>query len=354
MLGEQLQCPEKFGPYTRLRTIGQGGSCVVVLCAHQETGEEFACKVVSKNDLRERNLLARFEQEVAVLQSFRHPNILEVQDVIEDETFIFLVLEYCPNGDLFKYIVMRDMIPEHEAQIIFQQLASAISYIHSHGIAHRDLKPENILLDARNNVKLADFGLCHKFAQKMLLKTPCGSLFYAPPEVVQAKKYDGCKGDVWSLGVCLYAMVTGSLPWRQLQPPGLYNEIVAGDFTIPEVLSQPLQRLLNAMLCVDPVKRASIDDVLNHPWVVGGCAETARGYSLALGRKCGVVSKSSNDALGQLYQTGGCRLRALRPVNLPRLPGRYPRKKSVSPAPKCMRLLPRDPRAKNFGVIMRL
>lgn len=259
--------PNEFGNYIKLHKIGDGSSCVVIMVRHKKTGNIYACKCVSRKLLVESGLFLRFEQEVRILQSLRNPNILEVQDIVYEENYIFLILEYCPHGELFNYIIEKGRLLEDEARMLFSQLINAINYIHSRGIAHRDLKPENILLDSNMNIKLADFGLCHASAARILLKTPCGSPFYAPPEVIRGEQYDGFKGDVWSLGVVLYTMTTGSLPWTNLQAPGLYNQISNGTYIIPNELSNDLKNLIKSMLTVDPSGRIDIEHILNHPWM---------------------------------------------------------------------------------------
>lgn len=264
---ENLQVPTEFGNYVRVHKIGEGASCIVILVRHKKTQKVYACKCVSRRLLVEAGLFLRFEQEVRILQSLHHPNIIEVEDIVYGENFIFLILEYCPNGELFNYIIKKGRILEREARVLFYQLISAIQYIHHRGIAHRDLKPENILLDHNYNIKLADFGLCHSSAAQALLRTPCGSPFYAPPEVISCQEYDGFKGDVWSLGVVLFAMSTGTLPWNQLQPPGLYKQISNGEYLVPPELTPQLRHLITSMMTVSPSLRISVDQIFEFPWM---------------------------------------------------------------------------------------
>ncbi|OHT03691.1 CAMK family protein kinase [Tritrichomonas foetus] len=302
--------PFTFGHYVRLHKIGEGSSCVVVMCRNTKTNEIFACKCVSRKLLVEAGLFMRFEQEVRVLQSMHHPNILGVKDLVFDENYIYLISEYCPNGELFKYIIQKGRLLDDEARKLFRQLTDAISFIHSRGIAHRDLKPENILIDADYNIKLTDFGLCHSTAQQQLLRTPCGSPYYAPPEVIYGEKYDGFKGDVWSLGVVLYAMTTGALPWTQLQPPGLFTQIKNGDYVVPPQLSNSLRLLIMSMMNVNPVARIDLDHVISHPWMTEGMemkpiqSEVNKASFVRVSLKkttSSLLSKSSDDALKNIY-----------------------------------------------------
>ena len=268
-MGSRFSVPAKFGNYIRLHKIGEGLSSVVVLCRNTKTNELCACKCVSRKLLVESGLFLRFEQEVRILQSIHHPYILEVKDLVFDEEFIYMIIEYCPNGELFNFIVRKGRLLEDEARRLFSQLVSAVDYIHSKGISHRDLKPENILIDKNYNIKLTDFGLCHKQnPSQQLLKTQCGSPYYAPPEIVLGEKYDGFKGDIWSLGVVLFAMVTGSLPWSDLTIPALYKQIVSGIFSVPPQLSNYLRLLITSMMNVDPQQRITIEQIKRHPWML--------------------------------------------------------------------------------------
>lgn len=259
--------PNEFGNYIKLHKIGDGSSCIVIAAQHKKTGMVYACKCVSRKLLVEAGLFLRFEQEVRILQTMHHPNIIEVHDIVFGEEYIFLIMEYCTHGELFNYIIEKGRLLEDEAHALFTQLINAINYIHSKGIAHRDLKPENILLDSNMNIKLTDFGLCHTSAGQILLKTPCGSPFYAPPEVIKGEQYDGFKGDVWSLGVVLYTMTTGALPWTNLQAPKLFIQISTGDYVIPKNISCILANLIKSMMTVDPAERISVEHILEHPWI---------------------------------------------------------------------------------------
>jgi serine/threonine protein kinase len=261
-----LHIPKHFGRYEYIKTLGAGASSIVILVRHIVSSALFACKVVSRQHLIDENIFDRFEQEVRLLASLSHPNIVRLEEVVFDPGLIFLVLEYCAQGNLFSHIVSEGMFPEQRARVIFRQIAEALSYIHERDIAHRDLKPDNILIDRLFNAKLADFGLCHVTKSKSLLRTRCGSPLYAPPEILAGKDYDGKAADIWSLGVVLYAMVTGMLPWSSDNQIELFRQIREMDVEIPAHLSSMLQELLVKMLNKDPANRATITEVLNSPW----------------------------------------------------------------------------------------
>ena len=264
-----LTVPKQFAKYRYLKSIGTGSFSAVVLVQHTQTKEKFACKVVSRALLVSEGIFDRFEQEVRVLQSLKHPNIVQLIDIVFTEPLIFLIMEYCENGELFKHIVQYGALNDDELHRLFRQIATALNFVHVHNIAHRDLKPENILLDGQMNAKLADFGLCHATSPQALLKTPCGSPFYAPPEIINNVKYDGKRADIWSLGVVLFTMATGSLPWTETNQTKLFLQIQEADIHIPPNLSPPIHQMLNMMLCRDASKRPTCEEILKLPWVAG-------------------------------------------------------------------------------------
>lgn len=261
------EVPQSFGNYIQVHKLGMGATCVVLLCRHKKTNAEFACKCVNREHLHSADLFVRFEQEVRILQSLKHTNIVQVKDLIFDEHFIYLILEYCPNGELFNFISVNGLLEIDFARRLFIQIVDAISFIHERGIAHRDIKPENILLDSDFNIKLTDFGLCHGLADRQLLNTPVGSPLYAPPEVIMGHRYNGFQSDIWSLGVVLFAMVTGTLPWKGERSPALFEQIRKGEFTIPQDLEPSLRALIMSMLCLNPHQRITLAEIKRCPWI---------------------------------------------------------------------------------------
>jgi len=259
--------PKVFGKYEYLKTVGFGSFSVVTLVRDIKTEEFYACKIVSRAVLVEEHIFDRFEQEVRILQSLKHPNIVCVHDLFFHELYIFMIMDYCQRGELFKYIVAHGYLTDFESRKLFKQIVSAISFIHSKNIVHRDIKPENILIDSNFSAKLADFGLCHMTCAKSLLSTPCGSPFYAPPEIIENIEYDGKKSDIWSLGVVLYTMTTGTLPWTESSQQKLFEEIRFGQIVIPSSLSPDLKEILSKMLQRDPALRPSADEILKTEWL---------------------------------------------------------------------------------------
>lgn len=185
--------------------------------------------------------------------------------VIKTPSDIIMVLEYA-GGELFDYIVQHGKMHEDEARRFFQQMLCAVEYCHRHKIVHRDLKPENLLLDDNLNVKIADFGLSNIMTDGNFLKTSCGSPNYAAPEVIGGKLYAGPEVDVWSCGVILYVLLVGRLPFDHEHIPTLFAKIARGSYMVPSWMSPGAAGLIKKMLVVNPVQRATIEEIRQDPW----------------------------------------------------------------------------------------
>ncbi|XP_012657752.1 maternal embryonic leucine zipper kinase [Otolemur garnettii] len=254
--------------YELYETIGTGGFAKVKLACHILTGEMVAIKIMDKNALG--SDLPRIKTEIDALKNLRHQHICQLYHVLETANKIFMVLEYCPGGELFDYIISQDRLSEEETRVVFRQIVSAVAYVHSQGYAHRDLKPENLLFDEYHKLKLIDFGLCAKPKgdKDYHLQTCCGSLAYAAPELIQGKSYLGSEADVWSMGILLYVLMCGFLPFDDDNVMALYKKIMKGKYDVPKWLSPSSILLLQQMLQVDPKKRISLKNLLNHPWIM--------------------------------------------------------------------------------------
>jgi len=259
--------PALKGLYSLRETIGSGGFAKVKKAIHLLTGEKCAIKIMDKKSLGDD--LPRVYLEIEAMKDLSHQNIAKLYQVIETTSTIFMVLEYCPGGELFDYIVAKNKLPEDEARVFFRQIVAAVGYIHKRGYAHRDLKPENLLLDKDHNAKLIDFGLCAKPQGGMenVLKTCCGSPAYAAPELVTGKEYLGAEADLWSMGVLLYALLCGYLPFDDDNISNLYRKIQSGHYTVPEFVSQKSSDLIAQLLQVEPKRRITIDQLLKNSWL---------------------------------------------------------------------------------------
>eukprot|EP00897_Mesotaenium_endlicherianum_P002219 jgi/Mesen1/2024/ME000148S01128 len=265
------------------KTLGIGSFGKVKVAEHGLTGHKVAIKILNRKKIKAMDMEEKVRREIKILRLFMHPHIIRLYEVIDTPTDIFVVMEYVKAGELFDYIIV-----------------SGVEYCHRNMVVHRDLKPENLLLDARCNVKIADFGLSNIMRDGHFLKTSCGSPNYAAPEVISGKLYAGPEVDVWSCGVILYALLCGSLPFDDENIPNLFKKIkvpcshsqlavgglillatvaagfnptsssrgilLGGIYTLPSHLSPGARDLIPRMLLVDPMKRITIPEIRQHVW----------------------------------------------------------------------------------------
>ncbi|XP_035236902.1 MAP/microtubule affinity-regulating kinase 3a isoform X8 [Anguilla rostrata] len=261
-----------IGNYRLLRTIGKGNFAKVKLARHILTGREVAIKIIDKTQLNPTSLQKLF-REVRIMKILNHPNIVKLFEVIETEKTLYLVMEYASGGEVFDYLVAHGRMKEKEARAKFRQIVSAVQYCHQKHIVHRDLKAENLLLDADMNIKIADFGFSNEFTMGNKLDTFCGSPPYAAPELFQGKKYDGPEVDVWSLGVILYTLVSGSLPFDGQNLKELRERVLRGKYRIPFYMSTDCENLLKRFLVLNPAKRGTLEQIMKDRWINAGCED---------------------------------------------------------------------------------
>ncbi|KAJ9666684.1 serine/threonine-protein kinase gin4 [Coniosporium apollinis] len=300
-----------IGPWQLGMTVGSGGCSRVRLVRHTVTGQWAAAKIISKamaETVRAQslaNLVKSAEQdpgligkgrvipfglerEIVIMKLLEHKNIVRLYDVWENRNELYLIMEYVEGGELFGYIAENGSLNEMEVVYLFRQIIAALLYCHRIHIHHRDLKPENILLDRRTmEIKLVDFGMAALQPEGRYLSTPCGSPHYAAPEVLRAGAYDGGQADVWSCGVILYVMLTGTPPFNF---PGdaqhlrrLFAAIAVANYVMPDDISREAQDLIYNILMPDPKRRISIEAIWDHPFLNKYNAEF--GYSAEQSRK---------------------------------------------------------------------
>ena len=257
--------------YEFKKTLGEGNFAKVKLSIFKPTNEEFAIKIINKNKLKQKMKNTTF-RETEIISYLKHPNIITVYQMLEDEENFYIIMENCKRGELFDYIVEHQNLSENEAAMFFYQLINGVEYIHSQNIVHRDLKPENLLLTENYIIKIIDFGLSHPFDGSVLLKTKCGSPSYAAPEIITCKEYDGFKTDVWCCGVILYAMLCGFLPFEGENDTELFKNIVECDPEIPRQLSKESKQLIRKIFTPNPLKRITIPEIKTTDFYLKGKA----------------------------------------------------------------------------------
>ncbi|XP_007943939.2 serine/threonine-protein kinase DCLK3 [Orycteropus afer afer] len=258
--------------YETGRVIGDGNFAIVKECRHRETKQAYAMKIIDKSKLKGKEDMV--DSEILIIQSLSHPNIVKLHEVYETETEIYLIMEYVQGGDLFDAIIENVKFPERDAALMIMDLCKALVHMHDKSIVHRDLKPENLLVqrneDKSTTLKLADFGLA-KFVVRPIF-TVCGTPTYVAPEILSEKGY-GLEVDMWAAGVILYILLCGFPPFRspEKDQDELFNIIQLGhfEFLTPywDNISEAAKDLVSHLLVVDPKKRYTAHQVLQHPWI---------------------------------------------------------------------------------------
>ncbi|CAI4046069.1 hypothetical protein SUVZ_11G1150 [Saccharomyces uvarum] len=294
---------DTVGPWKLGKTLGKGSSGRVRLAKNMETGQLAAIKIVPKkkafvhrsnngtvpnsysssmvtSNVSSPSIVSRehsnhsqtnpygIEREIVIMKLISHANVMALFEVWENKSELYLVLEYVDGGELFDYLVSRGKLPEREAIHYFKQIVEGVSYCHSFNICHRDLKPENLLLDKKNKkIKIADFGMAALELPNKLLKTSCGSPHYASPEIVMGRPYHGGPSDVWSCGIVLFALLTGHLPFNDDNIKKLLLKVQSGKYQMPMNLSAEARDLISKILVIDPEKRITTQEILEHPLI---------------------------------------------------------------------------------------
>lgn len=260
---------QSIGNYKLIRTIGKGNFAKVKLAKHMTTGRQVAIKVIDRMQLSPSGIQKLF-REVRIMKALDHPNIVKLFEVIETERYLYLVMEYASGGEIFDYLASNGRMKEKDARTKFRQMISAVHYCHQKFIIHRDLKAENLLLDQDMNIKIADFGFSNEYSFENKLDTFCGSPPYAAPELFQGRKYTGPEVDVWSLGVILYTLASGSLPFDGSNLKELRERVIKGKYRVPFYLSTDCESLLKKFLVVNPTKRITLEAAMKDKWLNAG------------------------------------------------------------------------------------
>ncbi|VTJ77792.1 Hypothetical predicted protein [Marmota monax] len=251
--------------YRVLRTIGEGSFGQVVVARHLLSGTEVAVKVVPKIVENKAVLCER-----DWLMALEHRNMIKLFQVIETVHNLYLVMEHAGGGQLRRHIPKAGGIPEEKVRRVFREMVRVVYYCHEKGVVHLDLKPENFVVDARGHIKLIDFGLSTSFTPGQKLHDFRGTLQYCAPEIIQDKGFEGPPADVWSLGVTLYFMLTGTRPFRTSNTNELQKQILQGSYDLPPHLSKGACSLIQQILEVNPKQRPTLEQVMGHPWLRQG------------------------------------------------------------------------------------
>eukprot|EP00095_Tigriopus_kingsejongensis_P008751 snap_masked-scaffold92_size382268-processed-gene-1.10 protein:Tk08751 transcript:snap_masked-scaffold92_size382268-processed-gene-1.10-mRNA-1 annotation:"phosphorylase b kinase gamma catalytic skeletal muscle isoform" len=288
-----------YQKYEPKEVLGKGLSSVVRRCICKQSGVEYAVKIMDLSGTGEDNanlspedLREEVHREVMVLKLVSsHPFIVDLIDVYESTTFIFLVFELCRNGELFDYLTSKITLSEKRVRSIMKQILEAVDHCHQLRVVHRDLKPENILLDDSLNVKLTDFGFAKILNQGETLREICGTPGYLAPELLQTGMLEEheCEGysfevDSWACGVIMYTLLCGCPPFWHRRQIVMIRQICEGRYTFssPEWdnITEETRDLIAKLLVVDPKRRCTIAQALNHPVFRAPRASLSRGLSV--------------------------------------------------------------------------
>ncbi|EGD72674.1 CAMK/CAMKL protein kinase [Salpingoeca rosetta] len=261
---EQDNALAQLQQYQVGETLGVGAHGEVKRATHKLSGQSVAIKFVPREDCKDGG---KRLTEVAALRMLNHPHVVRLYDVIRTSTQVLLVLECLPGGELFDYLVSRHRLSESEGRRFTRQIMSALTYCHDQGIVHRDLKLENLLLDDDGDVKVTDFGFSNVYKDGNLMSTFVGSPAYAAPEIMANEKYSGPKADIWSLGVIVYTLLSGEMPFQADNIADKLRHITQAEYEMPPYLSSDAQHLIQLVLQRDPEARPSMEELWQHPWI---------------------------------------------------------------------------------------
>ena len=236
---------------------------------HILTGRIVAIKSFNKKKFKNEKAKNKIYHEINLMKNLRHSYIVKLLDTFETDNHLLIIMENIAGGDLLTYVKKRSKLSEKISKYIFKQLLLAINYIHSKNIVHRDIKLDNVLIDLNNNIKLCDFGVGKMVHEKEVLSDQCGTPAYIAPEILVNKGYNGFGVDVWSSGVVLYTMLSGNVPFKANNLNDLQNMIITGSFQEINGISKECNDLLHKLLQINPKKRITVEEALNHPWLKG-------------------------------------------------------------------------------------
>ncbi|KFH44148.1 Protein kinase-like protein [Hapsidospora chrysogenum ATCC 11550] len=282
--------PTQSGKWILGKTIGAGSMGKVKLASKEDTGEQVACKIIPRGstddghqsladkERADHSKEIRTAREAAIVTLLNHPHICGLRDVVRTNYHWYMLFEFVNGGQMLDYIISHGKLKEKQARKFSRQIASALDYCHRNSIVHRDLKIENILISKNGDIKIIDFGLSNLFSPRGHLKTFCGSLYFAAPELLRAKAYTGPEVDVWSFGIVIYVLVCGKVPFDDQNMQALHDKIKSGIVDYPTWLSSECKHLISRMLVTDPRQRATMQEVMNHPWMVKGFSGPPENY----------------------------------------------------------------------------
>ena len=255
-----------------------------------------AIKTIEKSYMKDEFSKKKVLQEVYILKKIKHSNVIRLLEVFESAKYLLIVMEYSDSGDLLKYIKTNGRLEEEKAREFMKNIVYGLSHCHCRSVLHRDVKLDNILLDKDGGVKICDFGVSKIIKQGQLIKEQCGTPAYIAPEIISDEGYSGYGVDIWSLGVLLYAMLCGTVPFKATNMKDLHKLINKGDFSFPCEVSEEAEELIRSMLKKPVHERITIPEIMNSRWMkhydANDLGETDMETDVLLNRKkCNVMTE---------------------------------------------------------------
>lgn len=249
--------------------LGEGSFGKVYKAVSVLTEVEVAIKCFDKAKIRGESAKHKVFQEVRILKMLEHPNVIRLLEVFENRKFIFFVMEYAEEGDILKLLKKRGPLDESISKYFVAEIIKGLYYCHQNSVLHRDIKLDNVLLAKNFMPKICDFGVSRILKKGEMLTEQCGTPAYIAPEVIRGNGYSGYQADIWNLAILLFAMVTGTVPFKSDTINELHELILKGKFTFPSNcdLSPELKDLLCKMLILNPKERIDLEGMMNHPWI---------------------------------------------------------------------------------------
>ena len=250
------------------KILGKGAFGCVYLGEELLTEQQVAIKAIEKTFLKNEIAKKRLMQEVMIMKKMNHVNVIKLLEVFESKRFIFIVMEYSRGKNLHKMIKEKGIYSEEQTKIIIKQLLEGLNYIHSQNILHRDIKMDNLLLNEDTfELKICDFGISRPVISNKKMTEQSGTPAFMAPELIKGKGYEGYGSDLWALGVVVFTLVNGYLPFKGNTPDELIESIMKNDPNFADNINKDAKDFIRRLLMTNPKKRASISNLMNHKWL---------------------------------------------------------------------------------------
>lgn len=260
--------PRKVGDYVLIGCVREDADSVVMEATNFITKKKYFCKIFPRKCINSYTKLRQFKESIRIRQQMRHSNIIQLIDLLKDDDFYYIILEFTPNGTLYDIIKSVLFLTEPQTQNIMMQIFNTVQFVHSLGVAHRDLSLESFVIDIYGQIKLCGFEMAIFTSKDKKYYADINTIgVYNAPEFINNSEVDPKLCDIWSIGIILYILLTGHIPWKAQNYESLHKEMSCGIFEIPETVSEEATDLIRKLTALDPEKRITLEDAMRHPWM---------------------------------------------------------------------------------------